>query len=278
MENIYGPKGAAEIFDLLNTKFFFRSPSAQIAKFVEEDIGETRRLKFSEQTSFGHEQVRDGISFGKEEERVSIVSYSDVQSLNDLQCFVTLPGSYPVVKLTMKYDAMPKVADALLLRDVQTSLDKNIEDELVRRTEEERLSLDGLFTPVTPVPESASAPVVPPASQPVATPSVPVPAAAAVNTVSSAPTAADSTTATAVATEGGSASSGGTERDIEQDLPREMPPGLNGDGEVVDFAAYEAWEQGQHQTRDMTRREEVNINPAADKTHEIDDGREYPTG
>ncbi|MGT9856542.1 type IV conjugative transfer system coupling protein TraD, partial [Citrobacter freundii complex sp. 2025EL-00205] len=226
MENIYGPKGAAEIFDLLNTKFFFRSPSAQIAKFVEEDIGETRRLKFSEQTSFGHEQVRDGISFGKEEERVSIVSYSDVQSLNDLQCFVTLPGSYPVVKLTMKYDAMPKVADALLLRDVQTSLDKNIEDELVRRTEEERLSLDGLFTPVTPVPESASA------------------------------------------------SSGGTERDIEQDLPREMPPGLNGDGEVVDFAAYEAWEQGQHQTRDMTRREEVNINHATDKTHEIDGDRE----
>ncbi|HAN5979094.1 TPA: type IV secretion system DNA-binding domain-containing protein, partial [Escherichia coli] len=124
LEEIYGPKAAAALFDLLNTKFFFRSPSAQIAKFVEEDIGETWRKKFSEQTSFGHEQVRDGISFGKEEERVSIVSYSDVQSLNDLQCFVTLPGSYPVVKLTMKYEAMPKVADSLLLRDVQTSLDQ----------------------------------------------------------------------------------------------------------------------------------------------------------
>lgn len=54
-----------------------------------------------------------------------------------------------------------------------------------------------------------------------------------------------------------------------------MPPGLNRNGEVVDFAAYEAWEQGQHQTRDMTRREEVNINHATDKTHEMDDGREY---
>ncbi|SUG40552.1 IncF plasmid conjugative transfer protein TraD [Salmonella enterica subsp. arizonae] len=39
MEEIYGPKAAAGLFDLLNTKFFFRSPSAQIAKFVEEDIG-----------------------------------------------------------------------------------------------------------------------------------------------------------------------------------------------------------------------------------------------
>ncbi|HHR4470776.1 TPA: type IV conjugative transfer system coupling protein TraD [Salmonella enterica] len=269
MENIYGPKGAAEIFDLLNTKFFFRSPSAQIAKFVEEDIGETRRKKFSEQTSFGHEQVRDGISFGKEEERVSIVSYSDVQSLNDLQCFVTLPGSYPVVKLTMKYDSMPKVADALLLRDVQTSLDKNIEDELVRRTEEERLSLDGLFNPVKPVPEKASTVVTPPLpTQTVTASPVPLPAAAAVNTVSTVTTAAGST-------EGGSASTGGTERDIEQDLPQDVPPGLNSDGEVVDFAAYEAWAQNSHQTRDMTRREEVNINHATDKTHEMDDGREY---
>ncbi|WP_170875781.1 type IV secretion system DNA-binding domain-containing protein, partial [Salmonella enterica] len=92
-------------------------------QFVEKDLGETRRKKFSEQTSFGHEQVRDGISFGKEEERVTVVTYSDVQKLNDLQCYVTLPGDYPVVKLSMSYEAMPKVADALLLRDVQTSLD-----------------------------------------------------------------------------------------------------------------------------------------------------------
>ncbi|MDD0136565.1 type IV secretion system DNA-binding domain-containing protein, partial [Shigella flexneri] len=32
LEEIYGPKAAAALFDLLNTKFFFRSPSAQIAK------------------------------------------------------------------------------------------------------------------------------------------------------------------------------------------------------------------------------------------------------
>ncbi len=68
--------------------------------------------KFSEQTSFSHgEQVRDGISFGKEEERVSIV-ISDVQSLNDLQCFVTLPEIIRSCELTMKYESMPKVADA----------------------------------------------------------------------------------------------------------------------------------------------------------------------
>lgn len=263
MEEIYGPKAAAGLFDLLNTKFFFRSPSAQIAKFVEEDIGETRRLKFSEQTSFGHEQVRDGISFGKEEERVSIVSYSDVQSLNDLQCYVTLPGSYPVVKLTMKYEAMPKVADSLLLRDVQTSLDQTIEDELVRRTEEERRNLDGLFNPVKPVAENSLPETTPQTDiQPKTSPSI-TPATATGNTTSSTDTTAGSPVTT-----------GGTERDIEQDLPQDIPPGLNSYGEVVDFAAYEAWAQTSHQTRDMTRREEVNINHATDKTHDFDDDRE----
>jgi hypothetical protein len=108
-------------------------------------IWETRRKKFNEQTSFGHEQVRDGISFGKEEERVTVVTYSDVQKLNDLQCYVTLPGDYPVVKLSMSYEAMPKVADALLLRDVQTSLDQTLEDEIRRRSEEERHKFAGLF-------------------------------------------------------------------------------------------------------------------------------------
>jgi hypothetical protein len=45
----------------------------------------------------------------------------------------------------MSYEAMPKVADALLLRDVQTSLDQTLEDEIRRRSEEERHKFAGLF-------------------------------------------------------------------------------------------------------------------------------------
>ncbi|CAD5571929.1 type IV conjugative transfer system coupling protein TraD [Escherichia coli] len=288
MEEIYGPKAAAGLFDLLNTKFFFRSPSAQIAKFVEEDIGETWRKKFSEQTSFGHEQVRDGISFGKEEERVSIVSYSDVQSLNDLQCFVTLPGNYPVVKLTMKYEAMPKVADALLLRDVQTSLDQTLEDEIARRTEEERHRFAGLFegesliqavTGGAFIPQGNLSNTPPPSADQVAAVLAEANTPPETRPIQTEDAAGDADTAppasAAVSAEGGSASTGGTERDIEQDLPQELPPGLNSDGEVVDFAAYETWAQTSHQTRDMTRREEVNINHATDKARDFDEGREY---
>ncbi|HHZ1267695.1 TPA: TraD domain protein, partial [Escherichia coli] len=42
----------------------------------------------------------------------------------------------------------------------------------------------------------------------------------------------------------------------------------------VDSEAYEDWVQASHQTRDMTRREEVNINHATDKARDFDDDRE----
>lgn len=249
LEETYGPKAAEGMFDLLNTKFFFRSPSAKVAKFVEEDIGETRRKTFSEQTSFGHEQVRDGISFGKDEERINIVSYSDVQSLNDLECFVTLPGDYPVVRLNMKYQGMPKRAEPLLMRDLKTSLDQDIESELDTRDDAHRRQMDALFRP-----DAQSQTVASEASQPAQPPSsvqapVSPPAAAPAGQAG-----ASSVTTAAVAGSAG----GGTQQELQQE--HELPAGMSEDGEIIDFGAYEAWAQQTGTTQEQVRREEVNIN------------------
>lgn len=145
MEEAYGHDFAKAIYDLLNTKYFFRSPSAEVAKHVATDLGEVVRKRFSEQTSFGSEQVRDGISYGKDEERVLIKSYSDVQKLNDLECFVTLPGDYPITKLKLKFTRLPVVAEALIERDIITALDPQIEMSLVSIESEERKAVQGLF-------------------------------------------------------------------------------------------------------------------------------------
>ena len=240
LEETYGPKAAAGMFDLLNTKFFFRSPSAEIAKFVEQDIGETRRLKFSEQTSFGHEQVRDGISFGKDEERVNIISYSDVQSLNDLQCFVTLPGSYPVVKLSMKYQPMEKRAEPLILRDLKTSLDDEIDDALLARSAEERQALAGLFVPTNETP----------AASPMTSESASV--------ASGMPVAASARTGATAAT-----NSGGVEQTLDE--RPDLPPGINEHGEVVDVQAYTTALASAQTTQVAVRREEVNINNVVER-------------
>lgn len=288
VEEIYGPKAAAGLYDLLNTKFFFRSPSAEIAQFVEKDVGETRRKAFSEQTSFGHEQVRDGISIGKDEERVSIITYTDVQTLNDLECFVTLPGSYPVVKLSMRYTGMPAVAEGLILRDVQTSLDAHIEDELNRRSDDERRSLDTLFTPPSPpedtaqdtataanaanptgTEKTAGVSSAEPARKPTAPPDAAGNADARQPDTAKPGAAVPASSAPAGVAGGGG---GGTEKALDEDLQQATPPGVDADGEMTDPDAYQTWMQEQEKVRDLTRRDEININSPVQ--HEPG-GREY---
>jgi type IV conjugative transfer system coupling protein TraD len=249
LEETYGPKFAAAIYDLLNTKYFFRSPSAAIAKFVEEDIGQTVRRRFSEQTSFGTDEVRDGISYGKDEERVSIVSYSDVQGLEDLQCFVTLPGKYPVVRLTLKYQPLPKVAEGILERDVKTSLDPEIEHEISQQESSERLAARKLFIASDTQGKTDAAP----AGNSVSVP--PAPAVTGPDSSSTGPTGEKPDVTDKPARGGG--------------RENEIPHGISTDGEVIDMEAYEAWQQEmQHGTRDEVRREEVNINHHP--SHEID--------
>jgi type IV secretory pathway TraG/TraD family ATPase VirD4 len=115
LEDIYGVKPAATLFDVMNTRAFFRSPSKEIAEFAAGEIGEKEILKASEQYSYGADPVRDGVSTGKEKERETLVSYSDIQTLPDLSCYVTLPGPYPAVKLALKYKPRPKIAEDLFL-------------------------------------------------------------------------------------------------------------------------------------------------------------------
>lgn len=273
LEEIYGNKSAEAMFDLLNTKYFFRSPSALVSKFVAEDIGETVRKRFSEQTSFGNESVRDGISFGKEEERINIVSHTDVQKLEDLECFVTLPGDYPVVKMALKYQKLPKVAEAILECDVESSLDPEIEEDLERRGAEESM-MDALFredAPVDTLPAAAAssvpiAPVVAAAGSQVTAPAVLVPATGVMGTPP-ADTVTKPVSAVAAAMAAETATTGG--RDDEIDI--ELPPGMSEDGEIVDYDAYEQY-AARSETQDATRREEVNINHAIHNREKNDDG------
>ncbi|MDX9668635.1 type IV conjugative transfer system coupling protein TraD [Pseudomonas sp. P5_152] len=130
LQDIWGPKSAAAMVDLLNTRFFFRSPSAEVAEFVAKELGETRLKRFSDQYSYGLESVRDGVTFNKRQENERIVSYSDIQNLPDLHCYVTLPGGYPVTQLELKRKEYKSVAEPFLERSVNELLDPLVEETL----------------------------------------------------------------------------------------------------------------------------------------------------
>ncbi len=251
LEDIYGVKAAATLFGVLRTRFLFSVPDRVGAEFAAGEVGEKEYRKASEQFSYGADPVRDGVSVGKDLERMQLVSYSDIQTLPDLCCYVTLPGPYPAVRLQMVYKKVRQVAHPYEPRKMDAAADGRLVSAIEMR-EAETGNIDVLF---------AAAPILSASSEN-------KPADAPVSVVSTVPTenpVSDVPVVSAAAT-----ATGGQEAELKQkpapgddDAERgELPPGISGDGEVVDIAQYEAW-QAQQQAmgqQAMQRREETNIN------------------
>ncbi|MDR5610323.1 MAG: type IV conjugative transfer system coupling protein TraD [Arsenophonus sp.] len=130
LEANYGAQEARAIWDLVNTTLYFRAPSGSVAEWVQKELGETRLLKFRDQYSYGVDTIRDGVNFSKEDTREKIVSFSDIQNLDDLQCFVSLLGDVPIVKLTLEHKQYQTIAAGKIERDVSAIFDNQIEQEL----------------------------------------------------------------------------------------------------------------------------------------------------
>ncbi|WP_440514892.1 type IV conjugative transfer system coupling protein TraD [Serratia sarumanii] len=250
LEDIYGVKAAATLFGVLRTRFLFSVPDRVGAEFAAGEVGEKEYRKASEQFSYGADPVRDGVSVGKDLERMQLVSYSDIQTLPDLCCYVTLPGPYPAVRLQMVYKKVRQVAHPYEPRKMDAAADGRLVSAIEMR-EAETGNIDVLFAAVPILSASGEN----------------KPADAPVSVVSTGPTenpAGDVPVVSAAAS-----ATGGQEAELKQkpapgddDAERgELPPGISGDGEVVDIAQYEAW-QAQQQSmgqQAMQRREETNI-------------------
>ena len=125
--HVYGRELAKSIFDLMNTRMYGRSPSAEMAKVVEEELGNQRKRKIREQNSYGLDQVRDGVSLGKDEVNNPIVDYEQIMRLPNLNFYVRLPGEYPVVRLKLKYRALKKRQAGLIERNIRDALSPELE-------------------------------------------------------------------------------------------------------------------------------------------------------
>ncbi|HIF9507389.1 TPA: type IV conjugative transfer system coupling protein TraD [Photobacterium damselae] len=128
---IYGREAAEEMYDLLNTRFYFRNPSAPQAEKSSKDLGEQEIEVSKEQYSYGANSVRDGISLGHQTITRPAVMTSEIMELDDLQCWYRTFGGYPITRLKFKYDDMPSVA-APFIKRVYDSSDtmKRIDGEL----------------------------------------------------------------------------------------------------------------------------------------------------
>ena len=125
LTKVYGQPGAKEIFDLLNTRFFFRSPSAEMARLVASELGEEEIEESRENYSYGANSIRDGISLGNQRVTRPIISYPQIMELNDLTCFLRLPGDYPITQLRL--ELLPRTTNdrGFIERTLPPSFDKS---------------------------------------------------------------------------------------------------------------------------------------------------------
>lgn len=122
LTKVYGQSGARELFDLLNTRFFFRSPSSDMARLVAQELGEEEIEESRENYSYGANSIRDGISLGSQRVTRPIVAYPELMELQDLHCFVRLPGPYPVTQLSLKLNQRSKQCSGFIERTIPEAL------------------------------------------------------------------------------------------------------------------------------------------------------------
>ncbi|EFO0602560.1 F pilus assembly Type-IV secretion system for plasmid transfer family protein [Escherichia coli] len=199
--------------------------------------------------------------------RASLQGASITTQTVDAQAFIDIVGEminhnpdslYPAVKLSLKYQARPKVAPEFIPRDINPEMENRLSAVLAAREAEGR-QMASLFKP--DVPEVVSGEDVTQAEQPQQ------PVSPAINDKKS-----DS---------GVNVPAGGIEQELkmkpEEEMEQQLPPGISESGEVVDMAAYEAWQQENHPDiqQQMQRREEVNINVHRERGEDVEPGDDF---
>ncbi|WP_058532909.1 type IV conjugative transfer system coupling protein TraD [Legionella saoudiensis] len=118
LEKVYGRSGASEIFDLLNTRAFFASPSSQMAQLVSKELGEEEIDDTRENYSYGANSIRDGISLGKNRITRPLVTYPEIMNLAPLSCYLRLPGEFPITKLELKLQKRKAKSEGFIPREL----------------------------------------------------------------------------------------------------------------------------------------------------------------
>ena len=141
MRTVYGKDRTDAIIDLLSTQVFYRSPTYTVAKDVSYDLGECEVIESTENQSYGADTVRDGININHNKRTKYVVSYTEIQKLDDLECYIKLPANLPIVKLKIPRPTK-SIQNNVGFTERKITTDNNIEKRLERIAAETRVQLN----------------------------------------------------------------------------------------------------------------------------------------
>ena len=114
-EELYGQQGSKTILNLFNSKFFFRLDETSACDQVSRWLGEEEIEEAKEGLSYGAHQMRDGVSLNTQNRQRRLVMPTEISQLKDLECFVKLPGAFPITKLQMTLNIIKPQAQSFQL-------------------------------------------------------------------------------------------------------------------------------------------------------------------
>ena len=103
LEEIYGRNGAESMLDLFNTKLFFRCTEPSSQQWISKVLGDKEEAEPTENISYGANSTRDGVSLSRHTRQKPLVLPAEFSQLQDLECYIKLPGDYPCTKLQTTY-------------------------------------------------------------------------------------------------------------------------------------------------------------------------------
>jgi type IV conjugative transfer system coupling protein TraD len=124
--HVYGQACAQSLTDLFNTKVFFRSTDPQTTQWISKVLGESETTQVQENMSYGANAIRDGVSLSQLHKQEALVLPTEIATLDNLSCYVKLPGNIPITKLTFPYQhPQAKRAQPFVERDVEPAKPAN---------------------------------------------------------------------------------------------------------------------------------------------------------
>jgi type IV conjugative transfer system coupling protein TraD len=114
LEEIYGKAASQNMLNLFNTFLFFRNNDPTTAQWISKVLGEREQQEIQENLSYGAHAMRDGVSLNPTSKTTPLILPTEIGSLQDLEAYLKLPGSWPITKLKMKYKDIPSVSESFV--------------------------------------------------------------------------------------------------------------------------------------------------------------------
>ncbi|MBY0272296.1 MAG: type IV conjugative transfer system coupling protein TraD [Alphaproteobacteria bacterium] len=154
LEEIYGRQGAESMLDLFNTKVFFRCTEPSTQTWISKVLGDKEEIEPQENISYGANSMRDGVSLSHHTRQKPLVMPTELSQLEDLECYIKLPGDYPCTKLQMTYQTTSRSGvEAFLLKpEKQMSYEETQEIEakpIVKKTKKKPVKQEVVVVPET---------------------------------------------------------------------------------------------------------------------------------